>query len=366
MKTTAEDSSEEAPSTHVVLSNHDLLIEILLRLPVVSLHVFKSVSKRWLSIITNPNFTLRHSPFGLFLPRQSFSEYDFVQLYNIIPANRSPLPTTFTLKFDSHKAEILHSCNGLLLCRVRPDKLYVYNPSIYRFKAVEVIPECRVMGSFKMAFDPSKSSHYKIVYAGVVSGSVQIGTYSSETCEWKICKDQFPLQRFRGFHQGIYWNDAIHWLHNANRALHCRLDVEHKCLTSINTPKILDGKEVHCDQRLFESHGCLLLLCIDLQRMSIYEMREGDSGWSVKYIVNLVEFMMLLPKTWRKGLRCLCSNHVRCIMIGKREEDSFLVMEIYGKIVQYKIALKTLRKLYELESFHSPVSFQFIASVAGV
>ncbi|GJR65627.1 cytosolic glyceraldehyde-3-phosphate dehydrogenase [Tanacetum coccineum] len=41
---------------HTVLSNEDLLIEILLRFPAISLHLFKSVSKHWLSLITSPAF----------------------------------------------------------------------------------------------------------------------------------------------------------------------------------------------------------------------------------------------------------------------------------------------------------------------
>ncbi|GKE42130.1 cytosolic glyceraldehyde-3-phosphate dehydrogenase, partial [Tanacetum coccineum] len=45
-------------SIHKVLSNYDLLMEILLRLPIISLHLFKPVCKQWLSLITSPSFTL--------------------------------------------------------------------------------------------------------------------------------------------------------------------------------------------------------------------------------------------------------------------------------------------------------------------
>nr|GEY89228.1 hypothetical protein [Tanacetum cinerariifolium] len=52
-------------AVHTVLSNDDLFIEILLRLPVISLQLFKSVSKHWLSIITSPNFTRSRQIFKL-------------------------------------------------------------------------------------------------------------------------------------------------------------------------------------------------------------------------------------------------------------------------------------------------------------
>ena len=61
-------------SMHAVEYNDDLLIEILIRVPVISLVQFKSVCKRWLSLISNPSFRLRRNqiptfdpPCGLFL-----------------------------------------------------------------------------------------------------------------------------------------------------------------------------------------------------------------------------------------------------------------------------------------------------------
>ena len=67
----------------------------------------------------------------------------------------------------------------------------------------------------KMAFDPTKSPHYKVVYASSISDEdddpvlIQIQTYSSETGNWDfVCSDTFPSKCFPGFNMGIYWNDA--------------------------------------------------------------------------------------------------------------------------------------------------------------
>ncbi|XP_076906679.1 F-box protein At5g07610-like [Bidens hawaiensis] len=357
MKTMAGDSPALVSSTHAVLSNEDLLIDILLRLPVVSFHVFKHVCKRWSTIITNPNLTLPHSPFGLILLRQTL-EYDFVELDTI--KSFAP-PTTFTIHFDSSKLVILQSCNGLLLCRLSHDKLYVYNPSLQRFKRT---PQCGFMGSVRMAFDPSKSAHYKIICAGVIhnnNGShslIEIKVYSSKTREWSVCDGRFTLQSFRGFNNGIYWNDAIHWLDTSNKALHVKFNFEHNIIKSTQTPGAFDDGV--CDQKLFESRGRLLLLRISCGKMIVYKMSKWYLGWSIKYNVKLDGLMKQFPGRW------FCAIHVRCVMIGKKDEDSFLVMEICGKIVQYNIVLNTLCKLCDLESGHSPACFQFIASVAGV
>ncbi|XP_076945988.1 F-box protein At5g07610-like [Bidens hawaiensis] len=379
MESTAGVSSELDPSTQIVESNDDLLTEILLRLPVVSLHVFKSVSKRWCTLITNPDFALRRSQnprfdsaSGLILQRRKVSEYDFLPLDTRIPV---PLPTAFS--FNSSKVEILQSCNGLLLCHlISLDKFIVYNPSMNRFKTIPESPyqELRYgYGGFRMAFDPSKSSHYKIVCAGVIENNdgshllIEIQVYSSKTCEWSVLCHRRNYHVFKGFTNGLYWNDAIHWLHtNYNTNCHSMLDIaEHSIKTRARKllPDLGNG-----DHKLFESRGCLLVICSQNypQHLNIYEMIKWDSGWSMKYIVYLSEIMTPFPNTWSKSSKWFCSR-ARCIVIGDNDEDSFLVMEMCGNIVRYSIGLRTLLKIYELDSvIDSPDSFQFIASLAAV
>lgn len=379
-------------SAHAVLSSDDLLIEILLRLPAISIHLFKSVSKRWLSLITDPNFTLRRSritnidpPSGLFLQRpKSSSGYDFVPFDIRIPANRSPINTSLPFGPDAGNIEILQSCNGLLLCCILPDKFYVYNPSINLSKMLPQ-PQCYstnligLIGGMKLAFDPIKSPHYKVVCAediyDVLGSFIQIQTYSSETGNWSVSGDRFPLQCFTGFYHGIYWNNAIHWLDIVNGGLHFKLDLEHEhpLLTSLQTPGTLD-KKLHYDYKLFESCGRLLLVytVLNFRQLNVYEMRNGYSGWSVKYIVNLDDIGKLFPKTWS-----ISANQfgfiVRCVVVGEREEDSYVVMDVFGKLIQYHIVLKTLRMIYDSASTRPPDfvakkfgSFQFIASLAGL
>ncbi|KAK1419316.1 hypothetical protein QVD17_28481 [Tagetes erecta] len=218
-------SEVSSSSTHAVISNDDLLIEILFRLPIFSLHLFKSVSKRWLTLITDPNFTLR-----------------------------------------------------------RTQNLTLNAPS-------------DVEGSY------------------------------------------------------LY-----------------KLDVEDQSsVTSIQTPTTSSDGTLHCYRKLFESRGCLLLVCTKddySMHMDIFEKRKGCFGWLVKYIVNLDDFMIRFP---RKTPKWFCSS-VGCIVVGNDEEDSFLVMEIYGKIVRYKLASKTIicDQLNEFEYSFYQRCFQFIASNADV
>nr|GEW91777.1 hypothetical protein [Tanacetum cinerariifolium] len=169
----------------------------------------------------------------------------------------------------------------------------------------------------RMAFDPTKSPHYKVVYASIsdenddVIVSIQIQTYSSETGNWDIvCSDPFPIRCFSGFQSGIHWNDGIHWLTDSNYGsgyLHYKLDFvnERPTLTNVQLPGTLHD----WDRKLFESHGCLLLLGMakthSLQ-LNVYKMRNGNSEWSFKYFVNLCDIIKPISGRWIMRFRVLC------------------------------------------------------------
>nr|GEX59531.1 hypothetical protein [Tanacetum cinerariifolium] len=115
------------------------------------------------------------------------------------------------------------------------------------------------------------------------------------------------------------------------------------------------------DRKLFESRGCLLLLGVDYnnsQQFNIYEMSNVSSEWSVKYNFNLDDNIILWPRT--------ISCNVWCIVLGEREEDSSIVMELDKKIVEYKIMSKNFLGLYDMGPGHALGGFQFFVSFAGV
>nr|GEW76251.1 reverse transcriptase domain-containing protein [Tanacetum cinerariifolium] len=272
-------------STIAVLGNDDLLIEILLRLPLLSLHLCKSVSKH---------------------------------------------------------------------C-IKPDNmLYVCNPTLKLFK--RLLPTNLPVHNEKIAFDPTKSPHYKIIHAKVVHdddvdeygfGHRQIEIYSSEIGNWSLCGDRFPELSFIQFDEAIYWNDAFHWLITSyNMCLHCNLKImnEHPILKRIKElPRTIHGK-------LLESGGSLLLLSMDdtdSWKFNVFEMKNGCSKYSIKYIMNLDDIMMPIPITWR------IYQHVSVIVSGEREDDSFMIIDLLSKVVQYNPILKTLRTFYDWESTRS-------------
>ncbi|GKC56387.1 hypothetical protein Tco_1083985 [Tanacetum coccineum] len=147
-------------------------------------------------------------------------EYAFISFDIRVPSKKSSV-FTFGSKAP---AKILQSCNGLLLCLIKPYKFFVYNPCVNLFKMLphphmSKLKPSSSIGGIKLIFDPTKSPHYKVVHARLVTVDYDVGpyilieTYSSETGNWSVCADQIPsYQSFNGFEDGIYWNGAIHWL----------------------------------------------------------------------------------------------------------------------------------------------------------
>ncbi|GJX16945.1 hypothetical protein Tco_0217777 [Tanacetum coccineum] len=116
---------ENSAPSHVVLTNNDLLTEILIRLPILCIHLFTIVSTQWLRILTSHVFPLIRSkitkvdhPVGRFVNhiRSSF-HCDFVSLDPRIKSRKYTIDKSFisgsTEAVDN--VNILQSCNGLLI-----------------------------------------------------------------------------------------------------------------------------------------------------------------------------------------------------------------------------------------------------------
>ncbi|GJR77120.1 reverse transcriptase domain-containing protein [Tanacetum coccineum] len=238
-KTPPTHARENSAPPDVVVTNDDLLTEILIRLPILCIHLFTTVSKEWLRILKTSDFTRNRSQItkvdphvGFFVNHiKSLFEYDFVSLDPRLKSKKSALDSSFTL------------------CSTK------------------------------------EADNVKILY-------------------------------FDHFDSAIYWNDALHWLEIENmQLLHYILNIEdheHPILTTIQNPQrgmnflqsygYIDPMVIliqiphmfHLEGKLFETRGCLLLVCrndIGTSEFTIYEMMIGCSVWTVRYRGNIDDFM---------------------------------------------------------------------------
>ncbi|GJU75371.1 hypothetical protein Tco_1272441 [Tanacetum coccineum] len=83
---------------------------------------------------------------------------------------------------------------------------------------------------------------------------------------------------------------------------------------------------------------------IGSSEFNIYEMTKGCFVWSVRYRVDTDDFITLLPEGW--SIR----STVWRIVLVEREDDSLLVINLSGKVVQYNLISKTLYDIFDRRS----------------
>ncbi|XP_028105961.1 F-box protein At5g07610-like [Camellia sinensis] len=387
-------SKSIASSSSAIANNVDLLTEILIRVSPKSLLRFKSVSKNWLNLISNSNFAFNHalrnrnsSISGLyFTSLDSCSAKE--QVKSVSLQGHQNLPT---LAFLDHGAgsefpiRIQSSCNGLLLCdcvqivwdcnRTVVDRItmsyIICNPTTQKYKLLPQPCGC-VSGSYGcLAFDPSKSPHYKVLL--VFNSTNKFEIYSSESSSWK----QIDFSKAESFSGGVYWNGAIHWL-TEEENVHTRFDFDTEKLIEIPIapkPKILSLDKIrYCE-------GCcgrLLLIQMPLfcsMEFEILEMDRDYRGWIVNCNVDLASLINELPGIVQRT-DCY-AFHVASVVKGENGDDFELVLVFQEprKVVCYNVKCKTMKVVIDsvtadFDKFicdHGPYGpFRFIESLSSL
>ncbi|MBA0821170.1 hypothetical protein Goarm_018042 [Gossypium armourianum] len=310
-------STKHSQNAETIANNYDLLIQILVRLPVKSLLRFKSVSKTWHSIISDPEFSCRLFPdiSGLVMRKlgspANKPEYGFIPLGNKSSADDAPFKY---LDFINHPSglKVVQSCNGLLLCSSSryDDKsnydYYIYNPTTKQFVMIALPAnpqDARIVYSLSLAFDHTKSPHYKVVCirdpdpwlnisddpdSNFVSQQIEI--YSSQTRSWRLSGKPFLAHVNTEFGGGVFCNGAIHWLGAWNNTSFY-FNVQDEELRDLPMPPIPDDwEDLRRYQYFSESQNHLHLIEIyqpPTTRFCVYEIESDYSGWFVKYNINL-------------------------------------------------------------------------------
>ncbi|XP_071731222.1 F-box/kelch-repeat protein At3g06240-like [Rutidosis leptorrhynchoides] len=163
----------------------DLIEAILHFLPVKSLGRFKSVSKRWYSLISSQEFIKTHirnliknypnpNPTHLILDHlDGYSTSTSTYSVDIKQLNAQPTPATLIAKrliFQEPLFEILGSCNGLLLANDKYHNLYLVNPLTRKSL---IVPD----------FDPSMDNSWNMYPTDETTNKFG---YDSSTDDYKV------------------------------------------------------------------------------------------------------------------------------------------------------------------------------------
>ncbi|KAL7180953.1 hypothetical protein ACSBR1_039914 [Camellia fascicularis] len=344
-----------------------------------------------LSKETNPD----HSTVsGLFLYRnvflrrsdktkpKEFFELEFIPLSNHkipIDENDDTHFKALTVNPGLSGIRILNSCHGLLCClgydHIKHAEYYhVLNPTT---KQSTTLPEPHLPGleGLTLAFNPSKSPHYKVVSVWSSSRIVsikapyvhdcyyQIEIYSSETGSWRASGEPFTVSAFQlGIQEGVYWNGAIHWFCDGGDALYFNVDQEY--LGTMPMPPIPEGKEYYdrASRYAWESRDHLHMIDIydgAYNRFNVYEMARDYSEWFVKYQVDLDAVGAAFPKMIEilSGNKPFQAYNILTLVREENDEDSFMVLHMPdGKIIQYNLVDKSFKTIYDEGLIEDPLS----------
>ncbi|KAL3650408.1 hypothetical protein CASFOL_006811 [Castilleja foliolosa] len=326
------DEAEKPSSAQIVASIDDLLIEIIKRLPLKKIAQLKLVSKYWNSLILDPKLCLLQNQLPsvcLMFERLEEPNSDHPQSYIIfIDKSMSPPARKMIRTIDAWPCQVLHSCNGLLLC--------------VSDRATNVFPKYSV--------------------CNLTTSDRATNIFPKYSVSRKVSVLVKPAANF-DFEDGVYWNGAINWLNivtEPRESVYFNLDCDQTLKLFPKPP--LQGKLYDRNDYYF-GESCDHLHFVDAYRTAsefiVHEMKMDYSEWFVKYKFNGA----ILP----------CIRNM-IVVRGKIDENSFLVIPIGNRIVRYNFEQKTFETLYDFESTATDRSviqdsirpFQYIESICSV
>jgi hypothetical protein len=185
---------------------HDLIIEILLRLPVISLLRFKCVRKLWLSLISDPYFTnshfqmtiATHTPGILFLSndlRKTLS----LDFQSKLQFTKIPSPNFL---HPQSRIEIISSCRGFIFL-LQSSKFHLWNPCTVSHKQIPLsLNESNVNNLcylYGFGYDKLRDD-----YLVVTISYDQTLNDSYSHLEFFSLKDNIYMERNRGYSLPLY------------------------------------------------------------------------------------------------------------------------------------------------------------------
>lgn len=181
-----------------------------------------------------------------------------------------------------------------------------------------------------------------------------IATYSSETGSWKASGELFAVDFYKYDNSGVYWNGAVHWFNRWRNRDSLYYNVDEERMGIIPAPPARELRNCYGRDSMHygefrgrcsgpessyygESGGHLHLVETyrfgPTNQVDVYEMARDYSMWSVKYRVDDLDGVGIVRR-----LRGCSSISVLCVVRTERDEESFMVLHVPGKILGYGFA----------------------------
>ncbi|AES87230.2 F-box/kelch-repeat protein At3g23880 [Medicago truncatula] len=221
------ESTQEKKQKTLPYLPHELIIQILMRLPVKSLIHFKCVCKLWFSLISDPHFanshfqltTTTHTPRIMCISSLSHEirSIGFEAFLN--DDDTASVNLNFSLPESYFPAEIRGSCRGFILL-YRDPNIYIWNPSTGFKKQIPGSPFRSKLAKLcsihihGFGYDQVRDDYLVVVlsyHITVVSTRLKFFSFRDNT--WKETEGApFAYCVIPSRRKGFLFNGAIHWL----------------------------------------------------------------------------------------------------------------------------------------------------------
>ncbi|KAL2527003.1 F-box protein [Abeliophyllum distichum] len=138
--------------------------------------------------------------------------------------------------------------------------------------------------------------------------SIRLKFIHPETGPWKVSSQHFTAEV--NFEEGVYWSGSIHW--------------------------------------------------ISYEKFNVYEMKRDYSEWFLKYEVDLSSLVTTFSEvisSYLNPMDLYFAWSILCLIRGEKDKDSFLVLQIPGKVIRYNLVYKTFETLHECAEVKDVLGF---------
>ncbi|CAJ2634488.1 unnamed protein product [Trifolium pratense] len=257
---------------------HELIIQILLRLPVTSLLRFKCVCKLWLTLISDIHFANSHFQITaaththriLFISYSATHETRSIDFEASLHDNSACVSPNLNFMYSQQpyfSLNIKGSCGGFIVLHCFVGLIYLWNPSTGLHKRISLSP-INFKGKifrhlYGFGYDQSRDDYLLVSMSyhdtnNLDNISSHLELFSLRDNMWKKIEGNHFLYMDRNKWDdpiaGTFFNRAIHWLafrHDISMNLIVAFDLMEKKLLDIHLPNDFCCKSYHCDLWVF-------------------------------------------------------------------------------------------------------------------
>jgi len=280
---------------------HELMIQVLLRLPVKSLIRFKCVCKSWFSLISNPHFANSHFQITqtskivlISNPDLETRSIDF-EAYN---SDSASLNLSFVDPQSHFDLEIKGSCRGFIFLHGN-STFYLWNPSTGVHKQIPFSPNYSEYFYYPYGFGYDQlRDDYLVVSLYYVStvdddDDSHLEFFSLRDNTWKELEGtHFPYLNANEFEPrgGSFFNGAIYWLsfrHDLSMSVILAFDLMERKLLEMSLPDDFDPGPTYCDFWVFGEFLSLWVKKEDTVEIWIMKEYKVHSSWTKTLVLPI-------------------------------------------------------------------------------